>query len=800
MMMAPFLTTTQKDLTSETIRIRGLVQGVGFRPTVWRLAKAHGLTGKVWNDGEGVQVKARGPRQNIEDFLAHLLRSLPPLAEIDSIERSPTNDSFPLDDFYIVDSESGNTQTGIVADAATCQECLQETLNPFSRRYRYPFTNCTHCGPRFSIVRSIPYDRANTSMSSFEMCDECSAEYLNPEDRRFHAQPIACHSCGPKVWLEDSNGDPVYLENQNFMDDVDIAGSLLQNGKILAIKGIGGFHLACDATNEEAVNRLREKKGRYKKPFALMANNLQMIERYCEMNEIEKSQLEGFASPIVLLKISGNERLPEAIAPGLKEIGFMLPYTPLHHLIFKDLKIPIVMTSGNFSEEPQCIDNEDARKRLKGIVDYFLMHDRDIVNRVDDSVLRVMNKVVKVFRRGRGLAPKFMKLLEDFEMANSILAFGGELKNTFCLIQNGQAILSQHIGDLENSSAYEDYLKNIELYTNLFEHRTIGLAIDKHPEYLSTKCGRDRSEKEQLPLLPVQHHHAHIASCMAENRISLNSDPILGVALDGLGYGDEDDLWGGEFLLADYFEIKRLGCFKPIPLLGGSLAMKEPWRNTLAHIISCIGWEKFLINFSDLEITKFLKTKPISALQTISEKNLNSPLASSVGRLFDAVAAALGICREKGFYEGQAAIELEAMADETILLDPKELGYQFSLEKDLEKDLMIIDPQLMWKELFQDLKKNISVNLISSRFHKGLAHAIGAMIKRLTYENKEKTFHTVALSGGVFQNCILLEHVTQILQRMNLKVLTHNFVPANDGGISLGQAVVAAAQLLRREQ
>ena len=458
------------------------------------------------------------------------------------------------------------------------------------------------------------------------------------------------------------------------------------------------------------------------------------------------------------------------------------------------------MTSGNVSEEPQCIDNGEARKRLRGIADYFLLHDRDIVNRVDDTVLRVMNQKVRVIRRGRGIAPKFLKLPEGFETANSILATGGELKNTFCLIQNGQAILSQHIGDLENSSTYEDYIQNIELYTDLFQHRTVALAIDKHPEYLSTKWGKDRSEKEQLSLVAVQHHHAHIASCMAENQLPLNTKPILGVALDGLGFGEDNCLWGGEFLLADYFGIKRMGCFNSVPLLGGSLAMKEPWRNTLAHIFSCIGWEKYLASFPGLELTKFLRTKPISTIQNMYEKNLNSPLASSVGRLFDAVAAAIGICREKSFYEGQAAIELEAMADKTILLDPEDYGYQFSIEKDAEQGFMIIDPQLMWNNLFQDLSENTPGSVISSRFHKGLANIIGLMVKKLKRINDKNSSNSVALSGGVFQNRILLELVTQKLRKMNCRVLTHGVVPANDGGVSLGQVVIAAAQCLRKGQ
>lgn len=792
------LTFDKAERIAEEIRVKGLVQGVGFRPTVLRLAKKCGLTGTVLNDGEGVLIQVSGARRNVEEFLEFIKNETPPLARIDSIERTLTSEKPPVEGFRIVESRIGKTQTNVVADTASCRACLEETFNILSRRYRYPFTNCTHCGPRFSIVRSIPYDRCNTSMANFKMCGDCKAEYTDPLDRRFHAQPIACNSCGPKVWLEGSDGRRISLDSIHQLDEIDAACALLEKGEILAIKGMGGFHLACDATNEDVLERLRERKGRYQKPFALMASNLQMITRFCRVDDLERSLLESPSAPIVLLNHEGDERLPESVAPGLKEYGFMLPYMPLHHLILKKMKRPIVLTSGNFSEEPQCIDNREAHRRLKGIADYFLFHDRDIINRLDDSVLRVIDKTPRLIRRARGTAPEALSLPSGFESALPVLALGGELKNTFCLIQDGQAILSQYIGDLKSADTFKDYQRNIDLYSNLFQHRPTRLVVDRHPEYLSTRWGRDWAQKKQL--VTVQHHHAHVAACLAENKVPLNTRAILGVALDGLGYGDDDALWGGEILLADYREFKRLGSFKPVALLGGSQAMKEPWRNTLAQIFSAMGWENYLKSFSDLELTRFLKTKPISTMKILNEKNLNSPKASSVGRLFDAVAAAVGICRERVGYEGQAAMQLEAVVDEATLLGRQESGYSFTIVKDGKTVLHMIDPHPMWLGLFHDLRNNTPAGVISARFHIGLAHAISAMVKKLTNKDGKCFTNTVALSGGVFQNRILLERVIKILQQENYQVLTHSRVPANDGGISLGQAMIAAARGLDKEQ
>jgi len=583
-------------------------------------------------------------------------------------------------------------------------------------------------------------------------------------------------------------------------DAIGEACTLLQQGGILAIKGIGGFHLACDATNKTTVEKLRSRKQRYGKPLALMARDIKIIAQYCSLSELEKSLLQSPRAPIVLLSATGEKSLPDTVAPGMNTYGFMLPGTPLHHLLLEPMNRPLVLTSGNLVDEPQCIDNHEAYDRLKDVADHFLFHDRDIVNRVDDSVVRVMDGKPHLLRRGRGYAPDTLLLPPGFEGAPQLLALGGELKNTFCLIKNGQAFLSQHIGDLKNSLSFDDYRKNIDLYLQLFQHVPQALVVDCHPQYLSTKLGREWAEREDLDVLAVQHHHAHIASCMAENNIPLNSTPVLGVALDGLGYGEGESLWGGEFLLADYRSFKRLGSFKPIPLLGGNQAMLEPWRNILAHILTTLGWKKFMADYGDLELVKFLQAKPVNTFQVMIEKKMQCPESSSAGRLFDAVSAALGVCREKVSYEGQAAMELEAIVDETFICENEGSGYPFTITDSLDGDHpCFIDPHLMWKTLFEDLQKGIPKGMIAAKFHMGLACVITRMIKKISSQNQKGFINKVVLSGGVFQNRILLEQVALNLRKENYTVLTHSRVPANDGGVSLGQAMVAAARCMDKE-
>lgn len=780
------------EIVCESIRVRGVVQGVGFRPTVWRIANDCGLVGGVINDAEGVLVRAKGQIKYIDEFVRRLVREAPPLARIDSIERQSISAIATRDQFNIDPSNAGAPHTGIVADAATCASCIKDIFEPNNRRYRYPFTNCTHCGPRFSIIKTIPYDRCNTSMRDFTLCMACDAEYQSPSNRRFHAQPNACPECGPTFFLESKNG---LLSSD---DDIGRVEALIRQGEIIAIKGIGGFHLACNALNETTVKRLRSRKRRYAKPFALMARDLKIISEYCELNQLEEQILKSPQAPIVLLKINHRKSVADAVAPGQSYLGFMLPYTPVHHLLLKNIDYPIVLTSGNISDEPQCIDNNSARNKLNPVVDYFLMNDRDIVNRIDDSVVKVIANAQQIFRRARGYAPAPVALPEGFENCPEVIAMGGELKNTFCLIKDNKAIVSQHIGDLENAVTFMEYRKNLELYFTLYRANPDIIAVDSHPEYLSGKEGKRLSEQTETPLITVQHHHAHIASCMAENQIPFDTGPILGVALDGLGFGDDNTLWGGEFLLADYKNFKRLATFKPIPMPGGVRAIYEPWRNTYAHIKSLIGWENYRTEYHTSELSDYLESKPLASLDTMMEKNVNSPRSSSCGRLFDAVAATLGICRERVTYEGQAAMEMEAIIDsDGLLTDSKKAYYPFSISSLDDAGLPCIDPKPMWQALLKDQALRLPKAVIAARFHSGLANIICNLINDLSSEHR--VFHggkTVALSGGVFQNKILSELVISRLKEQNFTVLKHQNIPANDGGLSFGQAVIAGARMI----
>ncbi|WP_375499924.1 carbamoyltransferase HypF [uncultured Nostoc sp.] len=779
-------------MPTEEIRVRGTVQGVGFRPTVYRLAKACGLHGDVCNDGQGVLIRVSGSEAAITEFVARLQTECPSLAKINQLTRIIYKGEFKFDNFVISTSVSNAIKTEITPDAATCPQCQQEIFDPFSRFYRYPFTNCTHCGPRLSIIRAIPYDRSNTSMSAFAICSECAKEYHDVENRRFHAQPVACHACGPSAWLERADGKSVTASMFSMLDDVDAVCTLLQKGEIIAIKGLGGIHLACDATQETAVQKLRQRKKRYHKPFALMARNIEVIEQYCTVNAKEKELLTSSAAPIVLLQATGKKVVAPSIASGQNTLGFMLAYTPLHHLILRRMNRPIVLTSGNLADEPQCIDNDEAREKLGTIADYFLFHNREIINRVDDSVVRVIGDKVRIIRRARGYAPAPISLPPGFHNVPQILAMGSELKNTFCLLREGEAIISQHLGDLENAAAFSAYEDTLNLYLNLFEHKPELIAIDKHPEYLSSKLGKELADTNQIKIHQIQHHHAHIAACMLENGIPLDTPPVLGIALDGLGYGDDGTLWGGEFLLADYRKFQRLATFKPVAMIGGEQAIYQPWRNTYAQLIAGNLWDDCQQQYADLEIVKFLKNKPLKLLNQLIEKRINSPLTSSVGRLFDAVAAAIGIYRDECSYEGQAAIAMEAIVDVSSLNNDKEtLIYPFNFS--FSDRIYYIDPRPMWQALLHDLQQQIPQSVMAAKFHKGLANAIVQMVKHLSQEN---LISQVALTGGVFQNCILLEQVTKGLQTLEIKVLTHSLVPANDGGLSLGQAVIAAAQLI----
>jgi len=793
--------STLSSVCAERIRVRGTVQGVGFRPTVWRIAQTLGVRGRVGNDGEGVLIEAWGEAEALQELVVRIRREAPPLARIETIERDILHADGAPADFRIVATDDTAVRTHVTPDAAPCAACTQEVFDPFARRFRYAFTNCTHCGPRLSIIERIPYDRAHTTMARFSLCAACAREYDDPADRRFHAQPIACHDCGPRPVLSRSDGRPLALEALTFLDSVDAACTLLQNGNVIVIQGLGGYQLACDATNVEAVTRLRAGKRRERKPFALMARDLDVIRRYCAVSDEEAALLLSPQAPIVLLDRLATPVRPAvaaAVAPGVRTLGFMLPNTPLHHLMLKRMGRPVVLTSGNLSDEPQAIDPQDARRRLGGIGEYFLEHDRRIARRVDDSVARIVAGRSRLIRRARGYAPAPIGLPPGFEGAPRVLGFGGELKNTFCLLRSGEAILSPHIGDLQDALIRADYREAIEDFRAFFEFEPQLLACDGHPEYASTKLARVEADQSGLPLIETQHHHAHIAACMLENNLPIDAPPVLGVALDGLGFGEDGTLWGGEFLLADYRGYRRLGTFKPVAMLGGEAAVREPWRNTYAHLVAEMGWASFAMNYADLDLHRFLAAKPRELLDGMLKRSVNAPLASSCGRLFDAVAAAAGITREVALYEGQGAIELEAAVDLDCLANEDDaLSYPFAIPR-LAGCTPYIEPLAMWQALLGDLVLETPVGVIAARFHRGLANVIVRMVEKLAAHEIANAMpvRSVALSGGVFQNRILFERVLAGLESKGFAVLTHGRVPCNDGGLALGQTAIAAARLL----
>lgn len=790
--------SAEKIETAALIRVRGLVQGVGFRPTLWRLAQRHGLRGWVANDGQGVRIHVCGPAAAVDEFVLDLPGESPRLARIDRIEREPAA-RLPHDaGFHISQSEISAISTDVAPDAATCGDCVREIFDPFARRFRYPFTNCTHCGPRLSIIRQVPYDRARTAMAQFTMCAACAAEYHDPSDRRFHAEPIACHRCGPTLTLRHADGRALTLETLTTLDAVDAACTLLQRGHILAIQGLGGYQLACDATQGSVVTRLRELKRRRDKPLALMARDLPIIREHARVSDAEAALLSGPAAPIVLLERNRDAArgVADGVAPLCGPLAFMLPNTPLHHLLLRCMPRPIVLTSGNSSEEPQAIEGGDARRRLGGIAEYFLEHDRPIERRVDDSVAYIAAGRPRLLRRARGYAPSCLPLPPGFDRAPAVLSYGGELKNTFCLLRDGAAMLSPHIGDLQETLTRADQRRSLADMQRFFAFVPRAIACDLHPDYSSSQAARARAAADGLPLLASQHHHAHIAACLAENGVSRHAAPVIGVALDGLGFGEDGSFWGGEFLLADYVGYRRLGTFKPVALLGGAAAVRGPWRNTYAHIMAQMGWAGFAMNYADLDLYRFLERQPRALLDGMLARCVNSPLASSCGRLFDAAAAAMGFAREYASYEGQGAMEMEAAVDRHCLnTEDDRLSYPFAIPR--LAGMPYLEPLGMWAALFGDLLLKTPVGVMAARFHRGLANGIVRMVEQLAGQvTSDDSLPVVALSGGVFQNRILFERVLTSLEHKGFSVLTHSQVPCNDGGLALGQALIAAARLL----
>ncbi|RYH10811.1 carbamoyltransferase HypF [Tropicimonas sp. IMCC6043] len=780
-------------MTGSRYLIRGLVQGVGFRPAVWRLAREMGLAGDVRNSAEGVELRIWG--EGHEGFPERLRATLPVLARIDAIEATALAGSPPHSGFEIIATDGSGMHTGVVPDAATCDACRAEIFDPAARRHGYPFANCTNCGPRFSIVRAGPYDRARTTMAGFDLCPACAAEYADPADRRFHAQPIACPDCGPRIWLESLRADTDLPQDLPARQCVDLLARMLCEGRIVAIKGIGGVHLACDATNAEVVQDLRRRKRRPAKPFALMARDLEVISTFALVTEEETSVLQASAAPIVLLR-SRPGTLPEAIAPGLDRIGVMLPHSPLHHMVLAGFDRPLVMTSGNVSDQPQCTANQEVRERLVTVADYACLNDRDIANRVDDSVVRVDLGRPRLLRRARGYAPKPIPLPRGFGCTRQVLAMGGHLKNTFCLLRDGQATLSQHIGDLEDSSTAGELRRNIALYMDLFDHAPEIFAIDFHPDYLSTRLGREIAGDR--PVVEVQHHHAHVAACMADNGHPLDGGQVLGIALDGLGWGRDGTVWGGEFLIADYSGYRRAGCLRPVALPGGAAAVREPWRNAFAQLAAGPGWENVARDYNGLSVVHRLDESPVETLAAMVRTGLNSPLSSSCGRLFDAAAALAGLAWERQDYEGQAAMLFEAAIDAMAMREPAECAYAFGIvDADPATNCPIIDASGVWRAMLADLARAVPVGTISARFHRGLAWAVTDLAARIC---RAQGLSAVALTGGCFQNATLLGLVHEGVSAQGLAVLTHGEVPANDGGLSFGQAVVALARQQRGEE
>lgn len=752
-------------MVGRKIEVKGIVQGVGFRPFIFNLAKQYDLLGWVKNTSNGVIIKVDGTKANIDSFLLHIHQSPPPLAHIDSVN---TVDIPPngFTDFEIILSEAiPGAFVPISPDMSICADCRAELFDPKDPRYRYPFINCTNCGPRFTIVKDIPYDRPLTTMAVFPMCNYCKNEYDDPSNRRFHAQPVACPNCGPQVWLE-KDGEKIAERDEAIQH----TRELIAEGKIVAIKGLGGFHLACDATNDKAVQTLRDRKRRSEKPFAVMVFDRESAKQYALLSATDLDLLDSKEKPILLAKKHPKSSLSDQVAPGNNKIGIMIAYTPLHLLLLEpDSGYPdvLVMTSANISEEPIAYTNSDAYSRLVDIADAFLLHDREIHMRTDDSVIASFQGSPYFSRRARGFAPQPIAIPSEAPM---ILAAGAELKNTFCLSKDRYAFLSHHIGDLENEETLLSYEEAISHYENIFRVNPTAIVCDLHPDYLSSRYAAQRACKEKIPLLQVQHHHAHLAACLADNQWD-KKDPVIGVIFDGTGLGTDNTIWGGEFLIGNYAGFERATHLQYTPQPGGDAAARVPARMALAHLKQAgIAWD------DPLAPVQHFANEERSILDKQIEKQINTPLTSSMGRLFDAVSALLGI-RQAVNYEAQAAIELESACSSD------EAGFYPLAFND-----KIIDPKPLWVAMLEDLRAGVPTDILSARFHNSISKMVLNVVRSISAASG---IRTVALSGGVWQNMYLLSHTVPLLQRDGFDVLWHQHVPTNDGGIALGQLMIA---------
>lgn len=751
-----------KNFVAKRLEVNGIVQGVGFRPFVYNLARSYRLTGQVANTSGGVIIHIEGPIEKVDSFLIDISCKHPPLAQI--VELEQLDDSVRgFSEFSIVKSrQDASMSTLISPDVSVCADCRQELFDSRDRRYGYPFINCTNCGPRYTIIDDIPYDRPKTSMKLFKMCPQCQAEYDDPTNRRFHAQPNACQVCGPHVSLYDSAGNPVRCE-----DPIEKTAELLKAGKICAIKGLGGFHLAADAENTRAVERLRRRKHREEKPLALMSLDTDSVRNYARLNESDIHLIESIQRPIVLLLKKEPNTIASSVSPRNRFFGVMLPYTPLHYLLISQGFTALVMTSGNLSEEPIAIDNQDAFKRLKDIADYFLIHNRDIYLRSDDSIVRNVAGSKRLMRRSRGYVPVPV-FLKDTQPP--ILACGAELKNTVCLTRGRQAFLSQHIGDLENLSTYDFFQLTIRHMQRSLEVKPERIAYDMHPDYLSTRWAL---EQHDLSLVPIQHHHAHIVSSMAENKVD---GPVIGISCDGTGYGTDGNIWGGEVLISELHSFERAAHFDYVPLPGSTAAIKQPWRMAVSYLQRTFSDDLWNLG---LPLITETETERLRTIIQMIERGLNSPLTSSLGRLFDGVAAIMGI-RSQVAFEGQAAMELEMIAGKA------EGSYEHQLEG---LDPIRILPQPIVRGVVMDMAQKKDHSLISAKFHNTI---IALLVDICAILKKQHGLNRVAISGGVFQNAILLSGLVRTLEKRQFEVYTQKLVPCNDGGISLGQAIAAA--------
>ncbi len=748
------------------LKVEGIVQGVGFRPFVYKQAISLELKGWINNNSEGVYIDIEGQEDNLNTFIHNLKCKKPPLAKIDNIIVNK-KELLNYENFEIRESESKKEKFTLISpDIAVCEECIKDISNPSNRRYKYPFTNCTNCGPRFSIIKAIPYDRANTTMKKFVMCRECQEEYIDPVNRRFHAQPNVCKECGPKLWIEDSYGVKIKVN-----DVLEWTRRKLKEGKIFAIKGLGGFHLVCDAENEEAVRLLRTRKKRPDKAFAVMIKDIDVVKKYCNVKAEEEKVLTDSKKPIVILGQSDNYNLSRYIAPNQKTLGVMLPYTPLHYLLFEDSIKILVMTSANINGLPLEYKNESAVKKLTEIADYFLLHNRDIHMSVDDSVVRVMNNEVHMIRRARGYVPEPIKM----ENTKEILACGSNMKNTFCVGKENNLFLSQYNGDLENLETFEHYENNIEYFKNIFNFVPKYVACDMHPSYASTQYAYN----SVIPKIEVQHHHAHIVSCLVENNINKK---VIGIAFDGTGYGTDKKIWGGEFLICDNKEFTRFGYLDYVKMPGGEKAVKEPWRMAVSYIYKMFEskmWSEYNTDLSIGEILIKLYGDKAANIIAVLEADINCPETSSMGRFFDAAASLIGV-RDNVTYEGQAAIELEA-----IQLNNSLSTYDYDIVKE---EFYVIKPEKIILGIVKDRLSGEQASAMSDKFHNTIIRLAKDMCKLI---RKNTGINEVALSGGVFQNCILLKGLINELENENFSVYTNKLIPTNDSGVALGQIVIA---------